>query len=316
MTERAKVSIDNLEFVNPKLYANYIKYSDEKKAEEFTRQINREKAKTALNAYLRNPKWNVIIREDLLRIDNKTCTLFRNKIVHLEVARYAHRYIYDISEINSYFKLYHYIIQRIIIDEIYDKSSGKIREYYDAVNKDMKFNDRLLKLLCVPFGYCIPRFKNLSIEALFDRNEAAKFDTAIWFLYINKPFRRIIKHADRTAFSAEFYSVQTVYYTADDWRDMAINKIYYTECNGASVPVVVKNLIRVDNEGFVGTIEPLTVEDYSMLLKSWWLTKRKDPIGAVINYLRSEHTFRYVRPETIEDSFDGIPPTWDELTDL
>lgn len=176
MAERAKESIDSLESANPKLYANYIKYSDEKKAEEFTRQINREKAKTALNAYLRNTKWNVIIREDLLRIDNKTCTLFRNKAVHLEVARYVHAYINDIAEVNSYFQLYHYIMQRIIMNERYEKSSGKVSEYFDAVNDEKKYNDRLLKLLCVPFGYCIPRFKNLSIEALFDRNEAAKFD--------------------------------------------------------------------------------------------------------------------------------------------
>lgn len=36
--------------------------------------------------------------------------------------------------------------------ERYDKSSGKVREYFDAVNTEKKYNDRLLKLLYVPFG--------------------------------------------------------------------------------------------------------------------------------------------------------------------
>ena len=176
MTERAKASFAALETANPKLYATYINYSDEEKDAELRKQINREKAKTALNAHLRNTKWNVIIREDLLRRDNKACKIFRNKVAHLEAIRYAHLYINDIAEVNSYFQLYHYIMQRRIMAERYDKSSGKVREYFDAVNNEKKYNDRLLKLLCVPFGYCIPRFKNLSIEALFDMNEAVKFD--------------------------------------------------------------------------------------------------------------------------------------------
>ena len=57
-----------------------------------------------------------------------------------------------IAEVNSYFQLYHYIMQRRIMAERYDKSSGKVREYFDAVNTEKKYNDRLLKLLYVPFG--------------------------------------------------------------------------------------------------------------------------------------------------------------------
>lgn len=176
LSERAKASFAALETAKPKLYATYINYSDEEKAAEFRKQLNREKAKTALNAYLRNIKWNVIIREDLLRRDDKACRTFRNKAVHLEAARYAHRYINDISGINSYFQLYHYIMQRCIMDTDNYTPSGKAAEYFESVKADGKYNDRLLKLLCVPFGYCVTRFKDLSIEALFDKNEAAKFD--------------------------------------------------------------------------------------------------------------------------------------------
>ena len=82
----------------------------------------------------------------------------------------------DISGINSYFQLYHYIMQRCIMDTDNYTPSGKAAEYFESVKADGKYNDRLLKLLCVPFGYCVTRFKDLSIEALFDKNEAAKFD--------------------------------------------------------------------------------------------------------------------------------------------
>lgn len=178
MEDRAKASFAELEAVNPKLYAHYIKYSDEKKAEEFKRQINREKAKTARNSYLRNTKWNVILRRDLRDLGESKLRVseFRNKAAHLEVARYAYRYIGDISEINSYFQLYHYIMQRILIDDIGSKTTGKAKEYFDSVIENKKYNDKLLKLLCLPLGYCLTRYKNLSIEALFDMNEAAKFD--------------------------------------------------------------------------------------------------------------------------------------------
>ena len=134
--------------------------------------------KTARNSYLRNTKWNVILRRDLRDLGESKLRVseFRNKAAHLEVARYAYKYIGDISEVNSYFQLYHYIMQRILIDMLGSEATGKVKEYFDSVIENKKYDDRLLKLLCVPFGYCIPRYKNLSIEALFDMNEAAKFD--------------------------------------------------------------------------------------------------------------------------------------------
>ncbi|MBO4501142.1 MAG: hypothetical protein J5760_02775, partial [Clostridia bacterium] len=46
--------------------------------------------------------------------------------------------------------------------------------YMDGINKGkytQTYNKDLVKALCVPFAYNLPRFKNLSIEILFDRNE-------------------------------------------------------------------------------------------------------------------------------------------------
>ena len=179
----AKKSLEELKTTNSKLYENYIKYSDERKAEEAKRQINRERAKTAMNAHLRNTKWNDIMYgqlKDLADSKSRICSEFRNKAAHLEVARYAHMYINDISEVKSYFRLYHYIMQRRIIDVIENnpkaKYEGKVKVYFEDVKKNKKYNKNLLKLMCVPFGYCIPRFKNLSIEQMFDMNETDNSD--------------------------------------------------------------------------------------------------------------------------------------------
>ena len=176
LKERALASFDALKKENPELYEKYNMYSEKQKEAELEKQIKREKAKTALNAHLRNTKWNDRVRENIRNTEKDACKQFRNKSDHLEVARYAYKYINDISEVNSYFQLYHYIMQRIIIDSSGNNANGMIKKYYESVISDKKYNDRLLKLLCVPFGYCIPRFKNLSIEALFDKNEAAKYD--------------------------------------------------------------------------------------------------------------------------------------------
>lgn len=132
--------------------------------------------------------------------------------------------------------------------------------------------------------------------------------TALWFLYINKPFRRIVKQSKEDDFLSSFYSVQTVYYTEDDWHDMVKEKIYYTDCNGARVAKVEKELLRVDEGGFVETIEPLTVEDYRLLLKSVWFTNQNVSIGKVIRFLKSENMFRYVKPEKIEDHINESIP--------
>ena len=136
-----------------------------------------------MNAHLRNTKWNDIMYgqlKDLADSKSRICSEFRNKAAHLEVARYAHMYINDISEVKSYFRLYHYIMQRRIIDVIENnpkaKYEGKVKVYFEDVKKNKKYNKNLLKLMCVPFGYCIPRFKNLSIEQMFDMNETDNSD--------------------------------------------------------------------------------------------------------------------------------------------
>ena len=69
---------------------------------------------------------------------------------------------------------------RRIIDVIENnlklKYEGKVKGYFEDVKKNKKYNKNLLKLMCVPFGYCIPRFNNLSIEQMFDMNETDNSD--------------------------------------------------------------------------------------------------------------------------------------------
>lgn len=180
MAQAAQDTLNRLSEKNTKLFKKYNSYSDTKKEKEFQKQIIREKAATALNNHLRDPSYNHMLREYLSQTDKTACKIFRNKAAHLEVARYAHQYINEITEVKSYFQLYHYIMQRIIMDNMYDEASGKtkakenINDYFDDVRKNKDYNNQLLKLLCVPFGYCIPRFKNLANEALFDMNEDTK----------------------------------------------------------------------------------------------------------------------------------------------
>ena len=85
---------------------------------------------------------------------------FRNKVEHLNFVRDACNILEKRPEksISSYFQLYHYIVQKSLQLE----SSYLERGDY---SKDA------LKVLCVPFGYSLPRYKNLTIEDLFDKND-------------------------------------------------------------------------------------------------------------------------------------------------
>ena len=58
----------------------------------------------------------------------------------------------------SYFELFHYVQQRYLAEK-FDLSK--------FVRKTVASKD-LIKLLYLPFAYSLPRFKNLTVDALFD----------------------------------------------------------------------------------------------------------------------------------------------------
>ena len=114
---------------------------------------------------------------------------FRNCTAHLNAVRNADAYINDIGKFDSYFELYHYLVQRSIIDQFeYDshhksKKSDKniitkeevdpdqkLERYFNLVLRHHSYCKDLVKALNVPFAYNLARYKNLSINELFYRN--------------------------------------------------------------------------------------------------------------------------------------------------
>ncbi len=105
---------------------------------------------------------------------------FRNCVDHLNVVRNADSYIGDIARFDSYFELYHYLLQRLLSDMFkaqIEKGKNKVEdanpkslEYIEQIEKHHTYCKDMVKALNVPFAYSLPRYKNLSVNELFDRN--------------------------------------------------------------------------------------------------------------------------------------------------
>ena len=98
---------------------------------------------------------------------------YRNNIAHLTAVRSFADYIGDIARIDSYFGLYHYIVQRLLQSRDYTAEAfpDRINPYYASLDRYHTYVKDFVKALNSPIGYNLPRFKNLSIQQLFDRNE-------------------------------------------------------------------------------------------------------------------------------------------------
>ena len=97
----------------------------------------------------------------------------------MNALRNADRYIPDINSVGSYFELYHYLMQRTIMDQIeFDRKKGIVAEtdiinsnrYSELVRTHGTYCKDFVKALNIAFAYNLPRYKNLSIDELFDRN--------------------------------------------------------------------------------------------------------------------------------------------------
>ena len=66
-------------------------------------------------------------------------------------------------------------MQRLLADRLEnEKVNEQTKKYLAAVKEHGSYCKDFVKALCVPFGYNLPRFKNLSIDGLFDKNDARK----------------------------------------------------------------------------------------------------------------------------------------------
>lgn len=124
------------------------------------------------NLFLKkNERLRKCVEVDINNADSIMTRKYRNCIAHLTVVRELKEYIGDIRTVDSYFSIYHYVMQRCITKRENDtKQEDKIK-YEDDLLKNHGYTKDFVKALNSPFGYNIPRFKNLSIEQLFDRNE-------------------------------------------------------------------------------------------------------------------------------------------------
>ena len=124
--------------------------------------------------------------------DNYLCSIYRNSIAHFNLMYKIGEYAQDISKITSYFQLYHYCMQKHLIwvckkywnDKAAKEGETPLNDTQIFENKyNPNFTQKLLlceeyhnynkdvvKYLCLPLAYNIPRYKALTIEALFDKD--------------------------------------------------------------------------------------------------------------------------------------------------
>lgn len=124
------------------------------------------------NLFLKkNERLRKCVEVDINNADSSMTRKYRNCIAHLTVVRELKEYIGDIRTVDSYFSIYHYVMQRCITKREDDKKQEEKIKFEDDLLKNHGYTKDFVKALNSPFGYNIPRFKNLSIEQLFDRNE-------------------------------------------------------------------------------------------------------------------------------------------------
>lgn len=124
------------------------------------------------NLFLKkNKRLRKCVEVDINNADSSMTRKYRNCIAHLTVVRELKEYIGDIYAVDSYFSIYHYVMQRCITKRENDTKQEEKIKYEDDLLKNHGYTKDFVKALNSPFGYNIPRFKNLSIEQLFDRNE-------------------------------------------------------------------------------------------------------------------------------------------------
>lgn len=130
------------------------------------------------------------LQKNFANSDDWVISQFRNSVEHLNTVRGADSYIQEVKSVSSYFGLYHYLMQRTL-QEQYNFFCGKksgdgsviidansinqaMLGYFKLVNQYHTYCKDMVKALNVAFAYNLPRYKNLSIEELFDKNRPGK----------------------------------------------------------------------------------------------------------------------------------------------
>lgn len=121
---------------------------------------------------------NEYLKQNFDNSDPWAIRAFRNTVDHMNAVNNAYAYIGDIGKFDTYFELYHYLVQRCLqaqlkFDQKRDKElqvKATTLHYFDCLDRYHTYNKDFVKALNVPFAYNLARYKNLSIEGLFDKN--------------------------------------------------------------------------------------------------------------------------------------------------
>lgn len=144
-----------------------------KYTEDFIKNDRAAFARDFLNQYPGKKRVKAYLDVNMANSDPWAIRQFRNTTEHLNAVREAYKHAQSIGAFKSYFELYHYLVQCDILEQYTESPTnlhGKTAAYFDLIQKHHTYSKDFVKALCVPFAYNLPRFKNLSIEGLFDMN--------------------------------------------------------------------------------------------------------------------------------------------------
>lgn len=117
-----------------------------------------------------NNKAGLYLTKNIDNCSNELRKIYRNQVDHFAVVRKIGNYAADIASVGSWFELYHYVMQRIIFDNHKTVLKDTEKDYKNSIIKHHTYCKDMVKALNTPFGYDLPRYQNLSIGDLFDRN--------------------------------------------------------------------------------------------------------------------------------------------------
>ena len=92
---------------------------------------------------------------------------YRNGVMHLNIVKDMVKYAKELREIDSYYGLYCYILQR----RLAANNKGGLAEYASAISEHRSYSKDLMKILNIPFAYNLARYKNLCIKDLFEERD-------------------------------------------------------------------------------------------------------------------------------------------------
>lgn len=141
-------------------------------------EFDKSLAENAANRYLRNARWYKLILDNLKKSERAVVNEFRNTVCHLNAIRNININIKEIKEVENYFALYHYLIQKHLEKRFADKKVERdTGDFISKLEEHKTYCKDFVKAYCTPFGYNLVRYKNLTIDGLFDKNYPGKDDS-------------------------------------------------------------------------------------------------------------------------------------------